>query len=187
MKSLLTADSPKAIVITINAGDIPADHWVHDPVAGGGRIIGEGCHFVDLARYLAGAAITSIQGVDTKKPAGGPNLHDVAVATLGFADGSIATIAYLANGHRGFPKERIEVFQSGKILQLDNFRMLRGFGYSGFSKMKTFSQDKGHVACAQATLDALRAGKPAPIPFAELMEVSRAAISLQEAILPRAD
>jgi predicted dehydrogenase len=183
MRALL-APGVKTILMTVNAGHIPAGHWVHDPAAGGGRILGEACHFVDLARHLADSAIVEVTAAEMA-PAGLPNQHDVAAATLRFADGSLAVIAYLANGHRGFPKERVEVFQAGRVLQLDNFRVLRGFGVPGFSKLKTFRQDKGHQACAQATVDALKAGRPAPIPFDELIEVSRATIAFDAAVRAR--
>jgi predicted dehydrogenase len=181
MRALLTP-GVRTILITVNAGRIPAGHWVHDPAAGGGRIAGEACHFVDLARHLADSAITGVDAAEMTT-ADADNQHDVAAATLRFADGSLAVIAYLANGHRSFPKERVEVFQAGRVLQLDNFRVLRGYGVPGFVRLKTFRQDKGHQACAQATLDALKAGQPAPIPFEELIEVSRATIAVRDAAL----
>ena len=105
-----------------------------------------------------------------------------ASITLRFEDGSLGTILYLANGHKSFPKERLEVFASGRILQLDNFRRLSGFGWPGFRKMNLWRQDKGQKQCARAFLAALRAGGPAPIPFDELMEVSRIAVAAAAAL-----
>ncbi len=97
---------------------------------------------------------------------------------LGFQDGSIATIHYFANGSKSFPKERIEVFAQGKILQLDNFRAVRGFGWPGLGTQRLWRQDKGQTACVAAFLGAIREGGPPPIPFGELDEVSRVSIEL---------
>ena len=174
MKALLTAADPKVILITVNAGAVPAEHWTLDPIAGGGRIIGEACHFIDLARFLAGAPITSITacGMGT-----GEAWHeDRATMTLRFADGSVAVVAYLANGHRSFPKERIEVFSGGRVLQLDNFRTLRGFGWTGFQTMRLWRQDKGNSACVRAFVKAVAEGTPSPIPADELFEVAQATL-----------
>ena len=102
--------------------------------------------------------------------------------TLEFADGSVGTVHYLANGDRGFPKERLEVFCAGKVLQLDNFRRLRGWGWKGFSKMHLWRQDKGQVACARTFVGAVKHGQPAPIPLDEILGVSRVSIELQNAL-----
>jgi len=172
---LAGAPGPKALVMTVNAGAIPAQHWTQDPEVGGGRLVGEGCHFVDLMRCLAGAPIESF-GVERMASATG----DSASVTLRFADGSLGTLVYLANGNKSFPKERLEVFAAGRVLQLDNFRRLVGFGWPGFSKMNLWRQDKGQAACAAAFVDAVRSGAPAPIPLAELLEVSRVSIELEQ-------
>jgi predicted dehydrogenase len=103
---------------------------------------------------------------------------DTLTMQLGFADGSIGTIHYFANGSKAFPKERIEVFADGRILQLDNFKKLKGFGWPGFSRMNLWQQDKGQKACAQAFLDAVRSGSASPIPFDQLVEVARTTIAL---------
>jgi predicted dehydrogenase/threonine dehydrogenase-like Zn-dependent dehydrogenase len=171
---------PKSFTMTVNAGAIPRDHWTQDPQVGGGRIIGEACHFIDLLRFLAAAPIvesslTCIQGAD------GRPRDDVATITLKFADHSWGTIHYLANGHKDVPKERLEVFCAGRILQLDNFRKLRGFGWKGLSRMNLWRQDKGQRACARSFLDAVRAGTAAPIAFEEILEVARHTIKLGEA------
>lgn len=102
--------------------------------------------------------------------------------TLSFADGSIGTVHYFANGHKSFPKERLEVFCAGRILQLDNFRRLRGYGWPGFSRMNLWSQDKGHAAGVKAFVDAIRSGGPSPIPFNEIVEVTRVTFDVAEAI-----
>lgn len=170
-KSLLAAvREPKAFVMTVNAGDIPADHWTQDPEIGGGRIIGEACHFIDLLRYLADAPVTDIQAM--RIGAGVPIRDDKVTLTLSFEDGSFGTVHYLANGHKSFPKERLEIFGGGRILQLDNFRILRGFGWPGFKAMKLWRQDKGQAACVAAFVEAVVAGGVEPISYAELIEVA---------------
>lgn len=174
MKELIRRISaPKAFVMTVNAGAIPAGHWTQDAGIGGGRIIGEACHFIDLLRFLAASPLS---GFDVAFMAG--NTRDSASIQLRFADGSIGTVHYLANGNKSFPKERLEVFVQGRILQMDNFRILRGFGWPGFGTMRLMRQDKGQIACAKAFLESVRTGKPAPIPYEELVEVAEATIRL---------
>jgi predicted dehydrogenase len=161
---------------------IPADHWTQDIEVGGGRIIGEACHFIDLMRFLAGSEIVSIQARRMGDAPGVAITEDKAAITLGFADGSFGTIHYLANGAASFPKERVEVFAAGRVLQLNNFRRLRGFGWPGFRKMNLWRQDKGNKACAAAFVDAIREGKVVPIPFSELTEVTRVSFEIVEAL-----
>lgn len=182
MKRLLDQQTAaKAFVMTVNAGGIPSDHWTHDPKSGGGRIIGEGCHFVDLLRYLCGHPITAIQAMQFGRAAADVTHDDRMTFTLGFADGSIGTVHYLANGHAGFPKERLEVFCGGRVLQLNNFRKLRGLGWTGFRRMNLWKQDKGRNRVAEAFCDAVRTGQPSPIPLAELLEVSRVTVDVAQA------
>lgn len=181
MKSLLTTISePKSFIMTMNAGAIPADHWTQDIEVGGGRIIGEACHFVDLMRYLADSEIVSVQARRMGNSDAVAVTEDKAAIILGFADGSFGTIHYLANGAASFPKERIEVFAAGKVLQLDNFRKLTGHGFKGFTKLNLWQQDKGQKACARAFLDSVNSGKPAPISAEQIFEVARVSIEIAE-------
>jgi len=181
MKTLLEpVTQPKSFIMTMNAGAIPADSWVQDTDVGGGRIIGEACHYVDLMRYLAGAEIISVQARRMGNHPGVPVSEDKASIILGFADGSFGTINYLANGGKAFPKERIEVFTGDAVLQLDNFRKLRGFGWKNFTKMNLLRQDKGQDACTAAFLESIKKGNPSPIPFDELLEVSRVSIEISK-------
>jgi len=181
MRELLgETPGPQSLSLLMNAGAVPADHWTQDPEAGGGRILGEACHFIDLARFLVGAPITGASAVAMRDATGAASSLDTAHLSLEFADGSIASIEYYANGHRAFPKERIEVFASGRILQLENFRALRGFGWPRFRGFRTWRQDKGHAACVQAFLRAVASGEPSPIPAEEIFEVSRVAIDVAE-------
>lgn len=174
MKRLLKATpGQKALVMTVNAGSIPRDHWTQDSSVGGGRLIGEGCHFIDLLRFLVAASI-----VEHRLLLMDSQTRDTLSIQLKFADGSIGLVHYFANGSKRFPKERLEVFANGGILQLDNYRTLRGFGWPGFKSMKLWRQDKGQGACAAAFVDAIRTGKPSPIPLDELMEVARVSIDL---------
>ena len=182
VKTLLTGvGEPKSFVMTVNVESLPAEHWIQDPEVGGGRIIGEACHFIDLLRFLAGAPIVSVQ-VAALGAQGQGMCADKVSFTLCFADGSMGTVHYLSNGHKSFPKERLEVFSAGRILQLDNFRSLRGYGWPGFSKMNLWRQDKGQAACAAAFVDAIRLGRPAPIPFEELVEVTRTSFDIVDAL-----
>lgn len=176
--------APKAIILTINAGAIPASHWTQDASVGGGRIIGEACHFIDLARHLAGSPIIDFAAVGFDPRSGDPTPEDKAALTLRFADGSFATILYLANGSSSFPKERVEVFVAGRILQIDNFRRMSLFGWPGKKTFNLWRQDKGQSACAAAFLGAIRGEHPAPIPADQLAEVARTTIEL-DSILRR--
>jgi predicted dehydrogenase/threonine dehydrogenase-like Zn-dependent dehydrogenase len=175
IKSLLQSVSePKSFVMTVNAGAIPKEHWTQDPAVGGGRIIGEACHFIDLLRYLADTEITachaSFQG---KNP-----LNDTATISLTFGNDAIGAIHYLANGHKSFPKERLEVFCAGRVIQLDNFRKLKSFGWPSFRKMNLWRQDKGQRDCIAAFLDAVKKGTPSPIPFEEIAEVTKVSFDI---------
>jgi len=174
IKSLLAGvGGAKSFVMTVNAGAIPADHWTQDSAVGGGRVIGEACHFIDLLRFLADSAVVSSSRTEMKA-----TTSDTVSLQLTFADGSIGAVHYFANGPKAFPKERLEVFAAGRVLQLDNFRVLRGFGWPGFSSMRLWRQDKGQKACAAAFLEAVRQGGPAPIAFEDIAEVSRVTIEL---------
>ena len=174
VKSLLGGVSgPRAFVMTVNAGAIPPEHWTQDIDVGGGRIVGEACHFIDLLRFLADAPISAFERTSMVSATA-----DTVSIQLSFADGSIGTIHYFANGSKAFPKERLEVFAAGRILQLDNYRKLSGFGWPGFTSMKGRRQDKGQRACAEAFLQSVAAGVAAPIPFDEIVEVSRVSIQL---------
>lgn len=181
MKALLdTVKEPKSFIMTMNAGAIPAEHWTQDLQIGGGRIIGEACHFIDLMRFLAGSKIVSIQARRMGETDAVQVLEDKASMTFGFEDGSFGTIFYLANGASSFPKERIEVFTAGRVLQLDNFRKLKGFGWPGFNKMNLWRQDKGQEACAAAFVESIRQGQPTPIPADEIFEVARVTLQVAE-------
>jgi len=182
IRSLLAVTrEPKAFILTINAGAIPAQHWTQDRQIGGGRILGEGCHFIDLLRHLAGCRITRLRAAGFR---GGFGVRgDKVTLMLEFEDGSIGAIHYLANGHRSFPKERLEVYCGGAVLQLENFRRLRSFGWPHFSGNSLWRQDKGQRQCVAEFVQAITDGGPSPIPFNELIEVAEATLAAQEELL----
>lgn len=181
MKALLDCiDQPKSVIITVNAGEIPPDHWTQDPATGGGRLIGEACHFIDLARYLVGFPISNQMVLTLGRHASMPVQDDKAILTLKFSDGSIATIVYLANGNKGFSKERVEVFAAGRVLQLDNFRKLRGWGWPGFTKMNLWRQNKGVDALVSAFLASVTSDAAPAIPLSDIIDSTRASIVLAD-------
>lgn len=187
MKQLLdTMHEPKMFVVVMNAGAIPESHWTQDVSVGGGRIIGEACHMIDLLRHLADSPIVSIQA---RRMGDHPAIRiteDKATITLAFRDGSVGTVHYFANGSGSFPKERVEVFCGGRTLVMDNFRQLRGYGWPGFKNAKSWTQDKGQNACAAAFISAIERGGSSPIPGSEIFEVSRAAINASNLLTSQA-
>ena len=184
MKELLAqTNKPKSFVMVMNAGHLPSDHWTQDSEVGGGRIIGEACHHIDLMRFLSGSPIASVHGHCMKEGTSQNSIPDNASVNLCFEDGSIGTIHYFANGGNSFPKERIEVFVGGRTLQLDNFLKLRGFNWPGFRKHSLWQQDKGQDACSKAFLNSIENSGESPIPQQEIFEVSRVAIEAAGSIL----
>lgn len=169
---------PVAIQYRINAGSLPSDHWVHDPQVGGGRIIGEACHFVDLCTYLAQSPITSVsaQGLEQK-----PQNGDSFAATLKFENGSIASISYFSNGHSSMSKEYLEIFGGGISAVMDDYKSLQFFGDKS-SKEKMGKQDKGHASELMAFAKALKAGTPFPISVSEVLHSTLATFAIVESI-----
>ncbi len=183
MRGLLKSiDEPKSIVMTINAGAVPVEHWTNDRDAGGGRIIGEACHFIDLMRFLVGQPIREFQVSALQRQ--GRVVEDNAALSLSFSDGSVGTINYFSNGAKAFHKERIEVFCAGRILQNNGFLELRGFGWPGFSKQRLWRQDKGHKAGVAAFVQSVASGVPA-IPADELFEVAQVSLDIAQSIRRR--
>jgi len=172
---------PLAMTFTCNAGSVPPDHWVQDPAVGGGRIIGEACHFIDLLHFLADESpITRVTAMRLG-PEDAVNPGDTVSITLRFADGSLGEINYFANGARTYPKERLSVFGEGRVLRMDNFRRLHGYGYRGTNK-RSWTQDKGHGAGFRAFVEAVRTGAPSPIPWESIVNTTKATFAVLEAI-----
>ena len=163
----------------VNAGYLPLNHWTQDPEIGGGRIIGEGCHFIDFLTFLVGAAPITVSAVAL--PDDGKYREDNVSMTFTFPDGSIGVVEYLANGDKSFPKERVEVFCGGKIAVLDDFRALE-MVHEGRRKMIKGSQDKGWkdewVVFSKAILE----GSEPPIPYEQLVGVTRATFAAVESL-----
>jgi predicted dehydrogenase/threonine dehydrogenase-like Zn-dependent dehydrogenase len=168
---------PLAIHYRVNAGYIPADHWVNDPEQGGGRILGEVCHFVDFLCFLAGACPIEVQAQTVGNP--GQYSMDNVVASFKFASGTLGTISYLANGDKSASKERVEVFGGGSVAILEDFRRLELVrnGRKQIARSR-WGQDKGHKAEMQAFVDALQ-GKMPPIPWEQIVGSTLATLRLQ--------
>lgn len=166
---------PVAVSIMVNAGDIPPDSWIQDPAVGGGRIVGEGCHFIDLLMFLVGRPIASVQA-NMFGPGGVAVREDKMTISLTFADGSIGTVHYWANGPKSFPKERVEVFSEGRVVVIDNWRRLTAYDWPGAPSMK-MRIDKGHREEIARFLRGVAAGGPALIPFEELDMVTVASFA----------
>jgi predicted dehydrogenase/threonine dehydrogenase-like Zn-dependent dehydrogenase len=164
--------SPLSMIMTVNAGEIPKDHWAQDLKIGGGRIVGEACHFIDLLRYIAQNPITDIHPIYM---AGETN--DTVSIQIRFKDGSIGTVHYYSNGHKRFPKERLEIFADGTIIQLDNFKRLNSYGVKMGSRLP-HRQDKGHLKEIEAFISAIIEGAGAPIPLDEIFEVMDAVLKI---------
>jgi predicted dehydrogenase/threonine dehydrogenase-like Zn-dependent dehydrogenase len=180
MRTLLHGSSgPKSIIYTVNAGAIPAKHWTQQSDAGGGRIVGECCHFIDFLRFLVGAPIEEFHAYSMSS-AGAP--HDTVTITLRFADGSIGTVHYFSNGSRAFAKERVEVFAGGSTVQLDNFRSLRGFGWRKGNTLRAWRQDKGQQHLVNGFVKRIKDGGDQLIAPQEIFEVMRISILAQQAI-----
>lgn len=164
---------PMMIQYRINAGYLPLTHWLHDPEQGGGRIIGEGCHFIDFVTWMSGSQPVEVSAQSL--PDGGRYKQDNCVITIRFGNGSIGSVTYLANGNKNFAKERVEVFSAGRIGVLDDFRTLELVTESGRRVIRSrFGQNKGHQAAWKAFTQAiLTNGKP-PIPYDQLMSVHKA-------------
>jgi predicted dehydrogenase/threonine dehydrogenase-like Zn-dependent dehydrogenase len=178
MKSLL-GDAQMNVIATINAGFIPQESWVHDLTIGGGRIVGEACHFIDLITFLTGS---KIMAVCMNAMGNNPTENtDNASILLKYGNGSTGVINYFSNGSKAYSKERVEVYSHGKTLILDNFRKLEGFGFKGFSTMKT-GLDKGHKNQFKILFDALKGGNKTLIPLDEIVNTTKASFAAIESL-----
>jgi predicted dehydrogenase len=168
--------SPLTMVYRVNAGPLPKESWILDPAIGGGRILGEVCHFVDLLSFVCGGLPVRVQAAC----AGGD--PDELLATLAFSDGSIGTIAYSAQGDPAYPKERLEVLGGARLAVLDDFRALELAKDGKRRWARSFGQDKGHRAEAEAFVAAAAGGGPPPIPLESLWRTTEATFAIQDAL-----
>ena len=174
---------PLCMTMNVNAGFIPADHWLQDPTTGGGRIIGEVCHWIDLLRCLAQSPITRTTSMCVGDVPSVQVRNDMVTVTCGYEDGSLGTIHYFSNGHRGYPKEQLTVYSDGRVLHLDNFRKLTAHGARIPRSEKSGRQDKGHQNEIDQFVARINSGGPPLIPFDELYEVSLATIDANDQAL----
>lgn len=177
-KKLLNDSAPIQVVATMNAGNLPKENLLHDLEYGGGRIIGEACHYFDLISFLTGSRIQSVSmaatGTETKLNT------DTASILLKYANGSLGVVNYFANGHSSFPKEKIEIFSSGRTMVIDNFRSLKLFGFKGSGM--SGSQDKGHREQYRQYLNFLRNGGELLIAFDEIMNTTSASLAALDSL-----
>jgi len=176
---LADRSEPLHVHYRVNAGYIPLKHWTQDPAIGGGRIIGEGCHFVDFITFLVGAVPVSVTA--HALPDSGKYREDNVSMTFTFPDGSIGVVDYLANGDKSLPKERVEVFWGGRVAMLDDFRALEMVQDGRRERIKSI-QDKGWKAEWEAFVHAIREGGEPPIPYEQLIGVTSATFSTLESL-----
>jgi predicted dehydrogenase/threonine dehydrogenase-like Zn-dependent dehydrogenase len=175
MRTLLaTRIQPLTLVFTVNAGFLPSNHWTQDLKIGGGRIVGEGCHFIDFLRFLVGHPIVDVEARCIGQVPGGAVCDDKMTIVLSFADGSLGTVHYFANGSKKFPKERVEVFCEGRILVLDNFQTLVGYDWPHHKRIRNWRQNKGHTAGIAEFVERVATGGELLIPWVELEEITLA-------------
>jgi len=170
---------PMAMVYRVNAGAIAPDSWIQDTDLGGGRVIGEVCHFVDFLTWMNGSLPVSVYASAMKAPG---DLNDTLSVTMTYENGSVGTIAYFANGDKGVPKEQVEIFTGGCTGILTDFRSVTLHVRGKKTEKKLVSQDKGQKAEISAFVDAIVSGKPSPIPFEEIYSTSKATFAILESI-----
>lgn len=178
----MVGDGPKNIVATMNAGFIPAEMWVHDLQVGGGRIIGEACHFIDLCSFLAGSKVTAVcMNAMGETP---QENTDNATLMLRYENGTNAVVNYFANGSKAYAKERVEVFSQQRVFIIDNWRRLEGYGAKGFSKMKG-TMDKGQKDEFRMLNERLQQGGEALIPFESIVNTTKTSFACIQSLKER--
>lgn len=178
ISEILQPQQKKAIHIRVNAGAIPIDHWIQDPEVGGGRIIGEACHFIDFATFVAQSPINTVfaSALDDAQ-----NLLDTVTISLTFDNGSIASISYFSNGSKQIPKEYIEIYADGITIIIDDFKKMT-IAEKTKKKIKLSTQDKGHKNEINLFIESIKNGLPNPIPFEEIYNVTKASFYALESI-----
>jgi predicted dehydrogenase len=173
---------PYVIQYRVSAGYLPKTHWTRDPIEGGGRIIGEVCHFIDLMQFMTGSSPARVFAESLSSASGGTADDDSVLITIKFEDGSVGTITYLANGDVSVPKERVEVSSTGRTAVIDNFQRLSLFQNGKKREFKLASIDKGHREEVRAFLAAIHEGKPSPIPFESLIATTWTTFKVLESL-----
>jgi len=178
INKMLVPAQKKAINIRVNAGSIPPDHWIQDPKIGGGRIIGEACHFIDLAMYLAQSKIKSVYANAMNDA---QNLLDTVNINLSFENGSVANISYFANGSKRIPKEHVELFADGLTIIIEDFSKML-IAEKSVKKIKLSGQDKGHKNEVETFMNSIKKGEPSPMSFEDIYMVTKASFAVMESI-----
>lgn len=169
---------PMAMIFNVNAGIVPRDHWSQLRDEGGGRILGEGCHFVDTLRYLAGAPTTKVSANFARQK--GLVIDDIVSIHLEFADGSMGTVHYFGNGNKDLERESLDLYCGGGILRMNNFRSLVGYRWPGFKKQKLRRQDKGHTTEVCEFINAVETGSASPTALEDIFDVTQACFDADE-------
>lgn len=172
---------PVVATYRVSAGTLPDDHWTHDLAQGGGRLLGEGCHFVDSLVFLTGSPVRSVYAAGYGAPERPLQARDNVCVTLGFENGSVGTILYVADGSPKVPKERVEAFAGQRTAILDDYVTLSLFGPAGQETVKGGAQDKGHAAEVEAFLGGVTSGT-APVALGEIANVSLATLAIVESL-----
>ena len=181
-KSVLSSRSkPVSLIYTVNAGYLPSSHWAQSEDMGGGRIIGEACHFIDLCSFVIGSPVIEVSAHKISHDLIQSYGDDIVTINLTFIDGSIASIHYFANGSKEFSKERIEIFNNGEIISIDNFKSIK---INSKRKPPFFNtQDKGHSLGFNAFLESIEMGKESPIPFDEIVSSMKATFAVKNSLI----
>lgn len=178
MRDLLEG-APMNVIITINAGSVLANDWIHDHARGGGRLVGEACHFIDLVTWIAQSRITEV--CTHAQTVRGYVSSENATVLLKLANGSTGTVHYFSNGHSSYPKERIEVHSLGRTIVLHNYKVLQGFGFEGFSTMQK-ETSKGHQEQFDALFEHISIGEKPLMPIEDIWNSSRATLAARDSM-----
>ena len=180
MKSLLLKkNSPKNIVINVNAGFIESTHWTQDIKIGGGRIIGEACHFIDLLLFLTESKVKSFKALGVNNS---DSPCDNVIISILFEDGSLGLVNYFSNGPKNFSKEKIEVFCDGSALCIDNFIKMKGYNWKGFSKMNLLTQNKGNKECVTEFISSIKNSTSSPISYEDIIDGAKLSLDVAESL-----
>lgn len=174
--------SPVTAVYIVNAGALPPEHWTKDPETGGGRIIGESCHFIDLLHFVTNSQITSVHALAIGGNESLQVREDKVTISMSFADGSTGTVHYFANGSKRYPKEKLTIFSDERVLEMENFKSMHGYGFKNFSRYKTWKQEKGHTEELQEFIKRLESGGPPLIAWESMEMVTRATFDAVDAL-----
>ncbi|MBT4511385.1 MAG: Gfo/Idh/MocA family oxidoreductase [Chloroflexi bacterium] len=172
---------PLVINCRVNAGPVPKESWVHDSSQGGGRILGEVCHFVDLTQFLTGSLPIKVFA-ESLREAGIYNPDENVVITITFANGSLASVTYIANGDKSFPRERVEIFGGGSVCVIENYKSLVFTHKSKKKKMRAFSKDSGHKSEFATFFSAIEQGQLMPVDFKEYISTTLATFCIEESL-----